>query len=101
MGKNHIRILYIKFLWNFLKYNQSNGRIFLGYSELQSEKDIKNMSISELNDEIEKLIWNSNEEKNIETKENIRLHGQLKPGIVMDDGRIVDGNRRFTLLRKT
>ena len=34
------------------------------------------------------------------TKEDIREKGQREPGVILTDGRIVDGNRRFTCIRE-
>lgn len=83
-----------------LRYNLTNGRIYLGVDELITEKDLENLPLEDYNNEIEKLIWESNIEKNQETYENMRLFGQLKSGMVVEDGTIVDGNRRFTILRR-
>ncbi len=33
------------------------------------------------------------------TKENIRNIGQMEVGVILEDGRVIDGNRRFTCLR--
>jgi hypothetical protein len=85
---------------SLLRYNLTNGRIYLGVDELITEKDLEKLPLDEYNSEIEKLIWESNIEKNQETYENMRLFGQLKSGMVVEDGTIVDGNRRFTILRR-
>ena len=85
---------------SLLRYNLTNGRIYLGVDELITEKDLESLPLEDYNNEIEKLIWESNVDKNEETYENIRLFGQLKSGMVVEDGTIVDGNRRFTILRK-
>lgn len=34
------------------------------------------------------------------TKKNIQNFGQKQPGVVLEDGRVIDGNRRFTCLRE-
>ena len=34
------------------------------------------------------------------TKANIKLVDQREPGVVLNDGRVIDGNRRFTCLRQ-
>ncbi|MGC9615221.1 ParB N-terminal domain-containing protein [Staphylococcus pasteuri] len=33
------------------------------------------------------------------TKNNIKALGQTEPAVILSDGRIIDGNRRFTCLR--
>lgn len=85
---------------SLLRYNQTNGRIYLGVDELITEKNLGNLDLNEYNNEIERLIWESNVEKNEETYQSIKLFGQLKAGMIIEDGTIVDGNRRFTILRK-
>jgi hypothetical protein len=89
----------------YLKYNIRNGRIFMDIKKLQSDgqvdlDDLKNSNVDEFNNEIENLIWESSIERNKETMNNIELHGQLETGVVLVDGTIVDGNRRFTCLRR-
>ena len=42
----------------------------------------------------------SNPESIRKTQKNIALVGQRDPGVALADGRIVDGNRRFTCLRR-
>lgn len=88
-----------------LKYNRNNGRIFMEVSKLQRENDIDltklmDENIEQYNNEIEKLIWESSIEKNNDTLEDIEKYTQLESGVVLDDGTVVDGNRRFTCLRK-
>ena len=40
-----------------------------------------------------------NPERIKKTQINIKIVGQREPGVVLKDGRIIDGNRRFTCLR--
>ena len=86
-----------------LFYNDQNDRISTWISDYESEngKD----SLSELNTEtynriIENFIYESNPESIQKTQKNISLVGQREPGVTLADGRIVDGNRRFTCLRR-
>ncbi|BCR36675.1 hypothetical protein [Mariniplasma anaerobium] len=85
-----------------LKYNQKNGRIFSEIFKLKKQDDLNldDLEIEEYNDEIENLIWNSDEGKNAITKQSINDYGQLENGVVLIDGTVIDGNRRFTCLRK-
>jgi hypothetical protein len=88
-----------------LKYNIRNGRIFMDLKKLQSDgevdlEDLKITNVIEFNNEIENLIWESSVDRNKDTMENIELHGQLETGVVLTDGTIIDGNRRFTCLRR-
>ena len=53
----------------------------------------------EYNNIIHQFITESNPKALSKTQKNIALVGQEQPGVVLADGRIVDGNRRFTCLR--
>lgn len=88
-----------------LKYNIRNGRIFMDLKKLQGDgevdlEELKNSNVTEFNNEIENLIWESSTDRNKETMDNIELHGQIETGVVLTDGTIIDGNRRFTCLRR-
>lgn len=85
-----------------LYYNDQNDRIATWIT--QYKDDIGKTSLSELTREeynkiIEKFIIDSNPGAIEKTKNNIALVNQREPGVVMADGRIVDGNRRYTCLR--
>ncbi len=51
------------------------------------------------NDKLAEFIRQSNPEALKKTRNNIKLFGQQVPAIVLEDGRLIDGNRRFTCLR--
>jgi hypothetical protein len=84
----------------FLRYNRNNGRIFVGFKEYLVENDINNKNEEEIEAKIEEIIWNNNKDVNKETLESIKKFGQLVVGVVLQDGTVLDGNRRFTALRK-
>ena len=86
-----------------LYYNDQNDRIATWITQYESEngKD----SLCELNTDIynriiENFICDSNPEAIRKTEKNIALVGQREPGVTLADGRIVDGNRRYTCLRR-
>jgi hypothetical protein len=86
-----------------LFYNDQNDRIFTWISRYESENGKE--SLRDLNQEIynriiENFITESNPEAIQKTQKNIALVGQREPGVTLADGRIVDGNRRFTCLRR-
>ena len=90
---------------DILVYNPSNGRIFMEAKRFENEEGInletlKDSDPQKYNDEVENLIWSSNEERNLSTKRDIERYGQIEPGVVLDDGLVIDGNRRFTCLRR-
>lgn len=88
-----------------LAYNLSNGRMYMEVKKFESEadtklEDLRKEDIERYNDEIENLIWTTNEDRNSGTKADIKKFGQLEAGVVLDDGTVIDGNRRFTCIRK-
>lgn len=83
-----------------LKYNRQNGRIATWISEYINEnKKLPNNRV-EFNNVIEKLIVESNSEALSKTKGNIERFEQMEAAVVLSDGTLVDGNRRFTALRQ-
>ncbi|MGN7393415.1 ParB/RepB/Spo0J family partition protein [Peribacillus frigoritolerans] len=82
-------------------YNDQNGRIATHISEHISNGNTLNKSaLEEYNGVLEDFIYKSNPTALDATKTNIDKFGQRVPGVVLNDGRIIDGNRRFTALRK-
>ena len=86
-----------------LYFNDQNDRIATWITQYESEngKD----SLSSLNTDIynriiENFVTDSNPEAIQKTQKNIALVGQREPGVALADGRIVDGNGRFTCLRR-
>ncbi|MCR5195948.1 MAG: hypothetical protein K6D38_06485 [Pseudobutyrivibrio sp.] len=87
---------------NNLYYNDQNDRIATWISQYKAEhgdNSLNRDNIEHYNDVIQSFIVKSNEDKIKLTQENIRLLGQQKYGVVLTDGRIIDGNRRYTCLR--
>lgn len=84
-----------------LYYNDKNDRIATWISKYESENgNIRNLDINAYNDKIQEYIIKSDKQKFATTKNNIKNFSQLEPGVVFIDGRVIDGNRRFTCLRK-
>lgn len=86
-----------------LFYNDQNDRIATWISQYKSENGAD--SFSELdrtsyNTIVEQFIIQSNEAAIEKTQMNIQLVHQREPGVILADGRIIDGNRRFTCLRR-
>ncbi|EAE1982283.1 ParB/RepB/Spo0J family partition protein, partial [Listeria monocytogenes] len=54
---------------------------------------------SDYNEIFEKFIYNSNSRALENTLQSIKEKTQQEPGVVLSDGRVIDGNRRFTALR--
>ena len=86
-----------------LYYNDQNDRIATWITQYESENG--NGSLSELDKDIynriiENFVVESNPDSIIKTQKNISIVGQREPGVTLADGRIVDGNRRYTCLRR-
>lgn len=87
---------------DLLYYNDQNDRIATWLSQYKDENNIASINkdnIEQYNDIIQKFIIESNPERLKKTQTNIKLVGQREPGVVLKDGRIIDGNRRYTCLR--
>ena len=85
-----------------LFYNDQNDRIATWITQYKNETGDISFSADrreEYNKIIERFIIGSNPAAIEKTKNNIALVNQREPGIVLSDGRIIDGNRRYTCLR--
>jgi len=83
-----------------LIYNKYNGRILSRTKTLESQGREINPDTEEGKKTIEKLLWESKENKNEITKSDIEEKGQLKVGVITKDGIVIDGNRRVMLLNR-
>lgn len=85
-----------------LYFNDQNDRIATWIGQYKADNSITEFDktdINAYNDIISTFIYNSNPDKIKATQKNIEFIGQQKYGVVLNDGRIIDGNRRFTCLR--
>lgn len=87
---------------NYLYYNDQNGRINTTYKKYKAQHGALTPEIgnSEYNKIFEEFIFDSNRQALKETLQSIKDKTQQEPGVVLPDGRVIDGNRRFTALRK-
>lgn len=86
-----------------LFYNDQNDRIstwISGYEAENGKDALSELNIEIFNRIVENFITESNPESIQKTQKNIALVGQREPGVTLADGRVVDGNRRFTCLRR-
>lgn len=86
-----------------LYYNDQNDRIATWISQYRSQHGGRAPEPSDreaYNQIIEGFIVESNPDAIRKTRANIKLVDQREPGVVLNDGRIIDGNRRFTCLRQ-
>jgi len=100
---NHVETYSVyKIKLDQLYYNDQNDRIATWISQYKMENNIKSIDMSDIthyNNIIHSFITESNREALNNTQKNIKLIGQQEYGVVLADGRIIDGNRRFTCLR--
>ena len=85
-----------------LFYNDQNDRIATWITQYKNDVnsvDFSSLERDEYNNIIGKFIIESNPAAIEKTKNNIMLVNQREPGVALSDGRIIDGNRRFTCLR--
>ena len=86
----------------YLYYNDQNDRIATFVSEYESDNNIKikDLDVESRNRVIEDFISKSDNDKFEKTKSDIFAKGQQETAFVLKDGRVIDGNRRFTCLRQ-
>lgn len=86
----------------YLYYNDQNDRIATFVSEYESDNNIKikDLDVESRNIVIEDFISKSDNDKFEKTKSDIFAKGQQETAFVLKDGRVIDGNRRFTCLRQ-
>ena len=92
-----------------LYYNDRNGRIatFIDEERVRaghSRQEIlalKQDDVERYNDLIGRAVKEAEKKDSYEkTLRDVQEKGQMVPGVVLADGRIIDGNRRFTVLRE-
>ncbi len=85
----------------YLYYNDQNDRISTEIVRYTTENNTNlPEDRDEYNDIFEALIVKSKPEAIEKTQKSIATRGQDNPGVTLKDGRVVDGNRRFTCLRR-
>lgn len=100
-GESETRNVYRVDISN-IYYNDENGRIstFMAEYNSSNKNPISNLSREEYNNQIMEYMINAESSGSYnKTKSNIKSIGQMEPGIILSDGRVIDGNRRFTFLR--
>lgn len=84
----------------FLHYNDQNGRIGTALSEYESlNGQIDEQDMDTYNKAIQDMLVRDDGKKMEDLKQDIAVKGQEIPGYVLNDGRVIDGNRRFTACR--
>lgn len=100
---NHAQVYSVyKIRLDLLYFNDQNDRIATWMSQYRADHPGEQLDVRECSDYntiIQNFIIESNEDAIKKTQNNIELIGQQEAGVVLNDGRIIDGNRRFTCLR--
>ena len=82
-----------------LHYNVQNGRIATFISRYQMEHGALPQNADERDALIERMIEEDNPARLRTTKFDIKNKGQQEVAIILSNGIVIDGNRRFTCLR--
>ena len=83
---------------SILTYNPYNGRIGAEVKSYERQHHVLDPNNAEDVAIIEKFLWDSKPEANERTKKSLLEDHQQRYGIVTADGKIIDGNRRASLL---
>ena len=84
-----------------LFYNIRNGRFAAEYKELvKKEGGYLEPENQEDAKKIRDLLLNLDKSETIQTYKDIKIRGQWNCGIISEDGYLVDGNRRMSILSK-
>lgn len=82
-----------------LHYNVQNGRIATFISRYQMEQGALPDDAKARDNLIERIIEQDNPARLKKTKLDIKTKGQQEVAIILSNGIVIDGNRRFTCLR--
>ena len=82
-----------------LHYNVQNGRIATFISRYQMEQGALPDDAEARDNLIERMIEQDNPARLKKTKLDIKTKGQQEVAIILSNGIVIDGNRRFTCLR--
>lgn len=83
---------------SILTYNPYNGRIGAEVKSYERQHHVLDPDNADDVAIIERFLWNSKPDANERTKKSLLEDHQQRYGIVTADGKIIDGNRRASLL---
>lgn len=98
-GKLHILDVYLLPL-DYLYFNIRNGRFKSEYLDLVQKNGGKELDPKNKDDanKIKEMLLSLDPIETRRTMADIQLKGQMIPGIITEDGFVIDGNRRLSLL---
>lgn len=82
-----------------LHFNTQNGRIATFITRYEMENGALPTNLEERDNLIERMIEDDNPQRLKTTKLDIKAKGQQEVAIILSNGIVIDGNRRFTCLR--
>lgn len=85
---------------SYLTYNPYNGRIGSAVKSYERQNHVLNPDNADDVKIIEEFLWESKENANKKTMDSLLDDHQQRYGIVTADGKIIDGNRRASLLNR-
>jgi hypothetical protein len=83
-------------------YNIENGRFASEYNRLVRDNGGKDLDATNKDNakKIQNLLLELNSEDTKRTYDNVKQHGQTDLGIITQDGYLIDGNRRMSIISK-
>ena len=83
-------------------YNIENGRFASEYTQLVRDNGGKNLDATNKEDakKIQTLLLELNQEDTNRTYIHLQQHGQTDLGLITQDGYLIDGNRRMSIISK-
>lgn len=99
-GEVHLEPIY-KFNFDELGFNKANGRVHAEVIEKEAELG-RALDIWDRDDQkiLKDLLLSIGKYENEKVKVDLAKKGQIRPGIITCDGRVINGNRRKALLEE-
>lgn len=84
-----------------LCYNKNNGRLAMDVREWERTNGRElDATVQEDSEIIRQMLLNLEPSKTLGLKEDIRKKNQMEPGVITDDGFVINGNRRMAVLEE-
>jgi hypothetical protein len=86
---------------DLLCYNVNNGRLAMDVADWEKQNGRK-LDATDPNDAtiIKELLLRLDKDKTILLKDDIRKKSQMEPGVITNDGYVINGNRRMAILEE-
>jgi len=92
---------YHTFPFRLLRYNANNGRLAMDVREWRDQNG-RDLDADQEEDAriLREMLINLDPDKSALLKNDLRLKGQMEPGVITYDGIVINGNRRMALLER-